>query len=57
MLCDITLYTPGGLFLDSYTDVDDDSIYLPSDTRRHLRFRREDNKVVKTTLPFLIVEK
>jgi hypothetical protein len=57
-LYDITLYTPGGLFLDTYEDVVDDRIWFPDKERPWLRFR--DSKTgleVKTTLPFLMKSK
>lgn len=58
MKVDVTLYTPGGLFLDTYEDVDDDYLWEPNKERMFLRFLDPKTKLaIKTSLPFLIKSK
>ncbi len=58
MKYDITLYTPGGLFLDTYEDVDHEGLWWPNDKIAYLRFSDpKTNLEVKTSLPFLAKRK
>jgi len=58
MAAEITLYTPGGLFLDKYDNVDEESIWWPNDKKPYIRFRDPTTKLeIKTTLPFFVKAK
>ena len=52
----VNLYTPGGMFLETYEDVHWKTMSWPHAQRPYLSFRTKDGQKLSTTLPFLIEE-